>query len=209
MRRLLLTSAMVFACICAMAQMQRVDTVAVRLSVERMLGCYPHSTLQDIYKSFFQDRFGPGHIVPDSAQAAAYLRRELEAVECTGASVYEPTGEQGNYYRVALAVIADGRVPFDSYLSAFLRSVRDVAPVDVAAWEAEWAAIEGFIASMGLGLPRYSEDAAAIRAMLSQGQYAVHHSRTYNEHYAPHYRIIAKEIFVQEILPLLGGKSKD
>ena len=172
----------------------------VHTSVERMLSDYPASTLQDIYKSFFQDRFGPGHIVADTAQAAVYLRHELESVD----NLDEPTGEHCNYYRVALAAIASGKVAFDTYLSCFLRSVREVEAVDVEVWAAEWALKEKVIASMDLGLPGYAEDAAAIEEMLSSGHYAVHHSKQYNAHYAPHYRIIAKDIFEAEILPLLN-----
>ena len=178
-------------------------TSGVRMAVERMMADYPASTLQDIYKSFFQDRFGPGHMVPDSAGAAAYLRRELGAVDDLDVKLYEPTGEHGNYYRVALAAIAGGKVPFDTYLSCFLRSVRDVGAVDVEAWAAEWAQMEQVIASMDLALPGYAEDAAAIEEMLASGHYAVHHSKQYNGNYAPHYRIISKEIFEAEILPLL------
>lgn len=177
----------------------------VHTAVERMLSDYPASTLQDIYKSFFQDRFGPGHIVADTAQAAVYLRHELESVDNLDVKLYEPTGEQCNYYRVALAAIASGKVPFDTYLSCFLRSVREVEAVDVEVWAAEWALKEKVIASMDLGLPGYAEDAAAIEEMLSSGHYAVHHSKQYNAHYAPHYRIIAKDIFEAEILPLLEG----
>lgn len=177
----------------------------VHTAVERMLSDYPASTLQDIYKSFFQDRFGPGHIVADTAQAAVYLRHELESVDNLDVKLYEPTGEHCNYYRVALAAIASGKVPFDTYLSCFLRSVREVEAVDVEVWAAEWALKEKVIASMDLGLPEYAEDAAAIEEMLSSGHYAVHHSKQYNAHYAPHYRIIAKDIFEAEILPLLEG----
>lgn len=177
----------------------------VHTAVERMLSDYPASTLQDIYKSFFQDRFGPGHIVADTAQAAVYLRHELESVDNLDVKLYEPTGEHCNYYRVALAAIASGKVPFDTYLSCFLRSVREVEAVDVEVWAAEWALKEKVIASMDLGLPEYAEDAAAIEEMLSSGHYAVHHSKQYNAHYAPHYRIIAKDIFEAEILPLLDG----
>ena len=177
----------------------------VHTAVERMMADYPASALQDIYKSFFQDRFGPGHIVADTAQAAAYLRHELGSVENLDVKLYEPTGEHGNYYRVALAAIANGKVPFDTYLSCFLRSVREVEAVDVEEWAAEWARMEKVIASMDLGLPGYAEDAAAIEEMLSSGHYAVHHSKLYNGHYAPHYRIIAKDIFEAEILPLLEG----
>ena len=176
----------------------------VHTAVERMLSDYPASTLQDIYKSFFQDRFGPGHIVADTAQAAVYLRHELESVDNLDVKLYEPTGEHCNYYRVALAAIASGKVPFDTYLSCFLRSVREVEAVDVEVWAAEWALKEKVIASMDLGLPGYAEDAAAIMELLSQGHYAVHHSREYNKHYNPHYRIMARDIFEAEILPLLN-----
>ena len=178
-------------------------TSGVHTAVERMMADYPASTLQDIYKSFLQDRFGPGHIVADTAQAAAYLRHELESVENLDVKLYEPTGEHGNYYRVALAAIANGKVPFDTYLSCFLRSVREVEAVDVEEWAAEWVRMEKVIASMDLGLPGYAEDAAAIDEMLASGHYAVHHSKRYNGQYAPHYRIIANDIFEAEILPLL------
>ena len=203
MRRLLITSMLLAVVLVASAQDYCALRERVSSAVERMLADYPQSTLQDIYKSFFQDRFGPGHIVPDSAKAAAYLRRELSIVEDTCVLMYEPTGDQGNYCRVALAAITSGRVPFDIYMSAFLRSVREVRSVDAEAWAAEWQQIERIIRGMGLSLPGYDADAAAIADMLAEGHYAVHHSRWYNGHYAPHYRIIAKDIFEAEILPLL------
>ncbi len=203
MRRSVYTLLLIFAFVCAQAQTKYVDAPNVRMAVERMMADYPHSTLQDIYKSFFQDHFGPGHAVPDSAQAAVWLRGELSKVERLDVPLYEPTGCNGNYYRVSLAAIASGKVQFDDFLSAFLRSVRAVQPCEVDAWAQEWAQIEGIIAAMELPLPGYDADAAAIKEMLAAGHYAVHHSRLYNEHYTPHYRIIAKDIFEKEILPLL------
>ena len=203
MRRIVYTIMLIFTCVCAVAQTQCVDTLRVRLAVERMVNDFPHSTLQDIYKSFFQDNFGPGHAVPDSAQAATWLHSELEKVDRLDVPLYEPTGYKGNYYRVSLATVVGGKVQADALLSAFLRSVRAVQPSEVEVWAKEWEQIEGFIAAMDLYLPNYDADAKAIKEMLATGHYAVHHSRLYNEHYAPHYRIIAKEIFEKEILPLL------
>lgn len=203
MRRLVYTLLLAFTCVCAMAQTQCVDTLRVRLAVERMVNDYPHSTLQDIYKSFFQDNFGPGHAVPDSAQAASWLRGELAKVERLDVQLYEPTGYNGNYYRVSLAAVASGKVQQDALLSAFLRSVRAVQPGEVEAWVQVWAQIESVIAAMELQLPGYDADAKAIKEMLATGHYAVHHSRLYNEHYEPHYRIIAKDIFEKDIQPLL------
>jgi hypothetical protein len=141
--------------------------------------------------------------VPDSAQAAAWLGSELAKVERLDVPLYEPTGCEGNYYRVSLAAIASGKVPFNTFLSAFLRSVRPVQPCEVDAWALEWEQIESVIDAMELDLPNYDADATAIKEMLSTGHYAVHHSRLYNQHYAPHYRIIAKDLFEKEILPLL------
>ena len=203
MRRLVYTFLLIFAFVCAHAQTKCVDTDAVRVAVERMVKDYPQLTLQDIYKSFFQDNFGPGHAVPDSAQAASWLRGELAKVERLDVQLYEPTGYNGNYYRVSLAAVASAKVQQDALLSAFLRSVRAVQPGEVEAWVQEWAQIESVIAAMELDLPGYDADAKAIKEMLATGHYAVHHSRLYNEHYEPHYRIIAKDIFEKEIQPLL------
>lgn len=204
MRRLLIISMLLAIVLPASAQEHCVSDDCVQAAVERMLADYPQSTLQDIYKSFFQDRFGPGHMVPDSAKAAAYLLRELESVDNLDVMLYEPTGDHGNYCRVALAAIKSGKVPLDIYLNAFLRSVREVRAVDVEQWIVEWLQIETVIRGMDLALPGYDDDAAAIRELLSQGHYAVHHSREYNKHYNPHYRIMAREIFEAEILPLLN-----
>jgi hypothetical protein len=203
MQRLAYTLLLSIAFVCADAQTKCVDADAVRVAVERMMADYHQLTLQDIYKSFFQDNFGPGHAVPDSAQAASWLRGELAKVERLDVQLYEPTGYNGNYYRVSLAAVASGKVQQDALLSAFLRSVRMVQPSEVAAWVKEWEQIESVIAAMELQLPGYDADAKAIKEMLATGHYAVHHSRLYNEHYEPHYRIIAKDIFEKEILPLL------
>ena len=56
---------------------QSFDTLSIRASIERQMATYPQSTLQDIYKSFYQDRFGPGHMISDTASARNYLMREL------------------------------------------------------------------------------------------------------------------------------------
>ena len=203
MRRLLCALMLFVAVSCGTVQEHGVNEARVQAAVERMLADYPQSTLQDIYKSFFQDRFGPGHIVADTAQAAAYLRRELAVAGDTAMLLYEPTGDHGNYVRVALAVVSNGKVPLDKYLSCFLRSVSEVSSVEVEQWVAEWAGIKRVIDGMSLNLPNYAEEAAAIEEMLSTGHYAVHHSKRYNNHYAPHYRIMAKDIFEAEILPLI------
>jgi hypothetical protein len=56
----------------------------IRKAVENQLGAYPESTLQDLYKNFFQDYFGPGHIVGDtlapSVTCGRYYFSELSVI---------------------------------------------------------------------------------------------------------------------------------
>jgi hypothetical protein len=54
---------------------------AVREAVSRQMKAYPKSTLADLYKNFFQDKFGPGHIIADTSSAGRYLRKELASYE--------------------------------------------------------------------------------------------------------------------------------
>ena len=176
---------------------------AIRTAVERQLAAYPHSTLRDLYKNFFQDRFGPGHIVADTAAAGRYLRAELAAADSLTGAPYEPTGYEGRYLRVNLSVIRDGRVSYDRYFDAFVRSVNQIEPPTPEAWRNEWQLIDGVIRSMQLDLADEADDRRLIGEALAEGHFAMHHSRLFNAHYAPHYRIIERSIFEREILPAL------
>ena len=176
----------------------------IRQSVERQLELYPESTLRDLYKNFFQDRFGPGHIIADNTAADRYLRYELNATEGFEGLDYEPTGYEGRFYRVNLGVIADGRVPYDKYFDAFVRSVNNIKPISIEQWRTEWHEIDSVIMSMRLQLENYSVDRAEIKALIDGGDYVMHHSQRFNDHYQPHYRIIERTIFENEILPLLS-----
>lgn len=178
----------------------------IRQSVERQMERYPHSTLRDLYKNYFQDRFGPGHIIADEKAADNYLRYELENATTMEGDDYEPTGYEERFMRVNLGVIADGRVPYDKYLSAFVRSVNGIEPITIEQWREEWKVIDEVINEMQLNLPNYEADRAEIWALLERGEYVMHHSKLFEQHYDPHYRIIEREIFQREILPLIEQK---
>ena len=75
---------------------------AVKASVNRQLEIYPKSTLKDLYKHFFQDKFGPGHIVKDTTSSGKYLRLELSQMTKTSGGIAEPTGWEGNFVRLNL-----------------------------------------------------------------------------------------------------------
>lgn len=176
----------------------------IRHAVEQQLALYPESTLRDLYKNFFQDHFGPGHIIADPSAADKYLRYELENAESFEGLDYEPTGYDGHFYRVNLGVIADGRVPYEKYFNAFVRSVNAIQPISVEQWRTEWREIDSVIMTMELDLEGITLDRAEIKALIDGGNYVMHHSDRFNEHYQPHYRIIERGIFEREIMPLIN-----
>ena len=177
---------------------------AIIEAVEKQMKMYPESTLRDLYKNFFQDYFGPGHIITNIEAANNYLQQELSSVTEFEGKDYEYTGYRGKMVRVNLKVIADGRVPYDKYLDAFLRSVNGITPPSIEEWQAEWTKIDSVIMTMGIELDYAEEDRQEITQLLNDNKFVMHHSLQFNEHYAPHYRIIERHIFEEEILPFIG-----
>lgn len=178
-------------------------------AIVQQVETYPASTLKDIYKNFFQDAFGPGHPMSNAPDAEQRMQNYLEQ-ECEEAKNdpnpcpdYELTGSHGRFYRVNLSVINDGRVPMTTFLDAFMKSAAQFSLPKVEDWKQEWIAIEKCIQELGYRFPEQEQDSAAIMNILDQGQYASHHSVSYNEAYHPHYRLIEKTIFEKELLPLL------
>ena len=181
----------------------RFDTLSIRAAIEQQMGAYPESTLQDIYKSFYQDRFGPGHIISDTASARSYLMRELLEMSEASAVYYEPTGSEGRFVRVHLSAVADGLITADQLLDAFVRSANMVkAETD---WEAEWKAVVGTITKFGIQVQGFED--ASLLDEASRDRQAVHHSRAYNAAYHPHYRIVERAIFEKELMPLINSGS--
>lgn len=177
---------------------------AVRQAVEWQMRLYPASTLKDLYKNFFQDKYGPGHIVGDTAAAGNYLRKELASYTEVSGEIAEPTGWEGNFLRVNLSVVKTGQIPYRVFFDAFVRSVNGIVPPPIAEWQKEWNRIEAIIRSMNLSLPGYGADAKEIQDRLNRGEYVGHHSKVFEDTYAPHYRIVRKDIFLEELKPLLN-----
>ena len=192
---ILVISTCMFSC-------KETESGQIRSAVESQLKAYPKSTLQDLYKNFFQDYFGPGHMVSDTASAGAYLDRELVSFEQAAGAYYEPTGYNGNFYRVNLSVIKEGIISRDVFFDAFLRSVSSIQPITAEEWKKEWAKIDAVIYRMNLSLSKYVQEREMLFSLLEEGEFVMHHSEPFSEEYDPHYRIIERDIFLKEILPL-------
>ncbi len=180
---------------------QTIDTVAMRSAIERQLVTYPESTLQDIYKSFYQEHFGPGHIISDTASARRYLMRELSEMGKTQSPYFEPTGSQGDYVRVYISAIADSLITVEQLLDAFVRSANSWQEPTVS-WLEKWEAIVSIIQANKMEIEGFETNLPLLTEAARNNQ-AVHHSRRYNEAYHPHYRIVERSIFEIELKPSL------
>lgn len=183
---------------------QTLDSDSVKQAIEKQLSHYPNSTLCDIYKSFFQDAYGPGHLIQDTAYAIQFLRHEVEESIESHCQTYEQVGIGENFYRVNLSLVKDGEISVSALFDALQRSIALTTQPDINTWKKEWEAIEKTAVLFKNQIAGdYEKDKQFIEQMLSEGDYIMRHSKTYNTNYHPHYRLIHRTIFEQEILPLI------
>ena len=171
--------------------------------VRTYLQKYPEATLQDIYKGSFQDVFGPAHLLTNREAVKNYILSELEHAQTLEGEYYTPCGWQGNFYQVNLSVVQEGKIAIDELVDAFMESARDIDTTLTQAWIDEWKLLQQIVRSVSPDLPGFEEDSTLLAHLLKQGKYVVHHSRKFNQHYHPHYRIIRKDLFEEKILPKL------
>jgi hypothetical protein len=169
------------------------ENAEIRRVVKQQLKAYPGSTLQDIYKSFFQDEFGPGHLLDDTAAARQYLYHELSSMSSRGNYTAEPCGTGKNFYRVPLDLVKDSKIPFEDYFSAFKESASTFRVPEINEWKGKWNQIVAEIETMNLPIKNFAEDKLKLSWMIDSGEFVVHHGETYGELYDPHYRIMGKE----------------
>ena len=169
----------------------------VQSFVNHQLQTYPKSRLLDLYKSCFQDFMGAEHLVSDKQRVKAYLDDELNTTSIDDLMPwnYEPCGIDSNYYRISIRTIKESVIS------------EDLRRPSVDEWNERWHKMIGTIDGMQLNLPQYDKDRQFIDSVLSVGKYAISHSPEYREAYRPHYRIVERSIFEQEILPLIEQKT--
>ena len=180
---------------------QQFDTLSIRAAIERQMAAYPKSTLQDIYKSFYQEHFGPGHIISDTASARRYLMHELSEMDETSSPYFEPTGSQGDFVRVYLSAVADSLITAEQLLDALIKSANSWQDPTVS-WLEKWEAIVSIIQANKMEIEGFEADLPLLTEAARNNQ-AVHHSLRYNEAYHPHYRIVERSIFEIELKPSL------
>lgn len=171
--------------------------MAMRVAVERLLDHYPEATLQDIYKTMFQDRFGVAHLLSERRVVCDYIAKEMEHAEGECLKYYEACGWRGDYIRVDLRVVRDGVMSIDELTDRFMRSAECGPKIDSAAleaWQHEWTTISTVCRDLLVEIDGYQQDSTNIAELIASDRYVLHHSRRYNEAYNPHYRIVHRSI---------------
>lgn len=182
---------------------------SIRAALEYQKANYPVSQYRDVYKNFMQDYFGPGHLLNDTAASGKYLRYELSTTPEFDGPDYEPTGFQGNFYRVNLRLIKDGVITYDNFFEIFVKSVQGIEPPSGEDWMEIWNQIDQEISDMGWNFENEEKDRRDLSSQFNEGNYIVHHSDAYNDSVNFHYRIISRENFLKFILPLLEVQNHE
>ena len=177
------------------------DRNSIQGAIEWQNEHFPQTTMQDVYKSFYQNRFGPGHMITDTVAARAYLLHEIEfaATDSVHNPYYEFVGADGHYVRVYLCCVNQGKLTAEQLFDAFIRSAAP-APQPEQSWADEWTEIEQV--ARACHVPCTDEERQLLM-QAAQNNQAMHHSEAYRNAYHPHYRIVRRDIFDNELEPLI------
>ncbi len=186
---LFISAVMLTAC----ATQKPSEEQAIRTMCMEIAEHYPQATLQDVYKTCFQDFFGAEHLMRDTAVAHQYLKEEITATEAQDLSampMYEPTGFRHRFTRANLSLVHNGAMSEDELFARFVEAA-DTNNAFSDNWAEEWEQIE-FIALEVRPAWADSSLQAELRYAASIPS-AVRHSEAFRQHYRPHYRIIKNE----------------
>lgn len=178
---------------------------AIAKAVETLMDRYPEATLQDVYKSCFQDHFGVAHLLADRERVKGYIAYELASADSLCGAYYEPCGWRGNFVRVNLLAVRDGYISADELTDAFMASAAYSSNEVTEAWLTEWNTILRIIKKRGFDtkMADFAADSLRLAKLLGEGKYVMHHSEAFGRAYHPHYRIIHRSLFEEQILPRL------
>ena len=163
---------------------------AIRTMCTEIAEHYPQATLQDVYKTCFQDFFGAEHLLKDTAMAHSYLATEITLCKNQDLSAMpsaEPTGFRHRFVRINLSEVFNGQMSEEELFARFA----DAAGTDNAFsnnWTEEWQRIEKIALEVH---PAWTDTIlqAALQFAASTAS-PVRHSEAFRQAYNPHYRII-------------------
>ena len=160
-------------------------------AVDYLVTNYPEAQLCDLYKSFYQDSFGPGHILGDTAASRKYFESELSDTTRWSGPVWEYTGAGKNFIRLNMDLVREGVIPGEVFFQAFVNSLGRVEKPDAVVWVSEWEKVDSIVKSRGYTFNNENKDRDLIKDKLENNNFTMHHSPAYDSIYEFHYRIIS------------------
>lgn len=201
---LTLIAATLTMCGCSIYSDNREET---ERNLQLLMKNRPHTQLQDIYKSCFQNHFGVAHMLADSITVLRYIEQETEKAQQSDTLYYEPCGlkDYGSteYFRINLSAVRNGKLSAAELTSAFIESAAYSRTQVTEEWIEEWNRIQKIVREKYPNLNGFTKDSTIIAEKLKQGEYVIHHSKEYSNRYRPHYRIIHHSVFKKNLLPKL------
>jgi len=185
------------------------DYKSYKASIQYILKKYPESTLIDVYKYFFQSRFGPEHFIKDSLIALNLLQDEIKSEEILSykskpdSFLVELLLPEKKFVRIDLSLIKDRIIPLNLLFTAFLNSAKIYDSTEYEIWKNDWKEIVNLIEKENIKLKNYIEDKNRIENALKQNKLVFSHSAHYKNFYKPHYRVVEYKIFKTFLLPLI------
>ncbi|HVZ63242.1 MAG TPA: hypothetical protein VG936_01545 [Lacunisphaera sp.] len=153
---------------------------------------YPEWQVQDCYKLVFQAVLGSEHAAVDEATARRWLEQEVAGLGAGPAEpLVDPISPDGRIVRMHLRPFVEQHGDLGKLAAAFVETAKTFRG-SKNSLAAVWAEVIR-LAARGK-LPFSAGDAQRFgAAMAADGFPTVHHSKEYNEHYRPAYRVIARE----------------
>lgn len=177
-------------CISTMLMFSCENDSAIRKMCQDIHNQYPLATLQDIYKTCYQDFFGAEHLMNDTAAVRYFINYELERCKDTDLSPMpkrEPTGFRHRFARINFSNIIEGEMTEEQLVMMFIdAAVKDNAYGDD--WLSEWLLIEKIALEVNPDWRDEELQSELIEA--ARGGNAVRHSDAFRNNYNPHYRIV-------------------
>ena len=173
----------------------------IELAVLIQMKEYPESTLQDIYKNFYQDRFGTGHAVSNQEATMQWLERELLEMDNNDTTqTIELLGWEHRFVRIPLGMVKTGKISKEDLNLLFVASAFDMPANAGDAWKEEWKQVTDIIQKRKLPIKNFSQDKKYIDSLLNENPViALHHSSEFRQHYSPHYRVVRKELVEEKL----------
>lgn len=186
----------------------KVDYNVYLEQTQKILKKYPESTLIDVYKYFFQSRFGLEHLISDSLISLNLLKDELKSEEIHNykknqSQLVEVLQPDKKFVRVDLSLVKSQIISLNLFFTAFLESFVKHDSADYSNWKKDWLEIVKKFEENNLKIKNFKEDKIKIENAFKINKIVFSHSESYKKNYKPHYRVIDYKIFQRFLLPYL------